>query len=218
MPHPQQTKSPAAAPRLYLVTPPVDDAAAFARDLAPALDAADVAAVLLRLAASDERGQINRIKTLAPVVQDRGIALLLDGHADLVARGGADGAHLTGLETFLAALETLKPDRIAGCAGLVTRHDAMTAAERGADYVLFGDTANGRRPSFGAIMERVAWWAEVFEVPCVALAENLDEIGRLAAAGADFIAVGDFVWRDGHGAAAALGTAAKALAAPETIA
>ena len=37
------------AARLYLVTPPVGDPAALADDLAAALKAADVAAVLLRL-------------------------------------------------------------------------------------------------------------------------------------------------------------------------
>ena len=137
MAQPKQANAP--APRLYLVTPPIDDAAAFSRELSVALGAADIAAVLLRLAPSDERTLINRVKALAPVVQDKGAALLLDGHADIVARGGADGAHLTGIEAFTAALGTLKPARIAGCAGLASRHDAMTAAEQGADYVMFGD-------------------------------------------------------------------------------
>ena len=71
--------------------------AAFTAPLAAALAAGDVAAVLLRLAAADERALINSAKTLGPVVQDKGAALLLDGHADLVARAGADGAHLTGM-------------------------------------------------------------------------------------------------------------------------
>jgi thiamine-phosphate pyrophosphorylase len=214
--HPKKPRLP--APRLYLVTPPVEDAAAFTPLLRAALDAADIAALLLQLAAADERSQINCIKTLVPVVQERGIALLVDGHVDLVARGGADGAHLTGIESFLPALETLKPDRIAGCGGLASRHDAMTAAERGADYVMFGDAANGRRPSFGAVLERVGWWSEVFEVPCVAFAETLDEVAPLAAAGADFVAAGDFIWADERGAASALSAAEKALATTKAVA
>jgi thiamine-phosphate pyrophosphorylase len=218
MAHSKQLKSQVPAPQLYLVTPQIEDVAAFTRELAVALDAADIAAVLLRLAQADERSQINIVKALAPLVQGKGVALLLDGHADIVARGGADGAHLTGIETFSASLDTLKPARIAGCAGLATRHDAMTAAERGADYVMFGDAADGRRPSFDSIVERVAWWAEVFEVPCVGLAASLDEVGPLAAAGADFVAVGEFVWADPRGVAAALASAAKQLAAPETVA
>lgn len=215
---PVNPKSEAAAPRLYLMTPPVEDAAAFLPTLARALDAADIAAVLLRLADSDERTQINTIKALAPAVQDKGVALLLDGHAELVARGGADGAHLTGIKQFSDALGTLKPARIAGCGGLASRHDAMTVAEQGADYVMFGDAIEGRRPSFEAIVERVAWWAEVFEVPCVAYAAQLDEAGALAAAGADFVALGDFVWNDPRGIAAVLDDAARSINTPEAVA
>jgi len=213
----QPVKMQFPAPRLYLVTPEVADAAVFLADLEAALAVGgDVAAVLLRLASGDERTQINRIKALAPLVQDKGVALVLDGHAELVARGGADGAQLTGLEEFLAAGEALRPGRIAGCAGLVSRHDAMTAAERGADYVVFGDMTEGHRSGLAAIVERVAWWAQVFEVPCVACAESFDEIEPLAAAGAEFIAVGDFVWRDPRGVAAALDNVSKQLV-PEAV-
>jgi thiamine-phosphate pyrophosphorylase len=213
----QPMKSQAPAPRLYLVTPQVEGVAAFERNLAAALEAVDVAAVLLRLGQADERSRINCVKAMAPIVQDKGVALLLDGDAGIVAHGGADGAHLTGIDSFLSAVETLKPGRIAGCAGLTTRHDAMTAAERGADYVMFGDADNGRRPSFETVLERVAWWAEVFQVPCVALAASLDEVAPLAAAGADFVAVGDFIWNDSRGAAAALAVSAKGLTAPESV-
>jgi thiamine-phosphate pyrophosphorylase len=214
MAHPKQVN--AATTRLYLVTPPIEDAAAFSRELSLALGAADIAAVLLRLAPSDERTQINRLKTLAPVVQDKGVALVVNGHADIVAHGGADGAHLTGIEAFAAARDTLKPARIAGCAGLASRHDAMTAAEQGADYVMFGDAYDGKQPSFDAIIERVAWWAEVFEIPCVAMAHSFDEVGPLAAAGADFVAIGDFIWSDKRGIATAL--AAATHLAPEPVA
>jgi thiamine-phosphate pyrophosphorylase len=205
------------APRLYLVTP--RDAAGLADTLARSLAAADVAAVLLRLPASDERARIDFAKALAATVQDKGAALLLDGHPELVARAGADGAHLSGLAALRDALASLKPARIAGCGGLATRHDAMVAAEVGADYVMFGEPdAQGRRPAFAAVTERVAWWAELFEVPCVAFAAALDEVGPLAAAGADFVAVGGCVFGDTRGPAAAVAEAARRLAPAETTA
>jgi thiamine-phosphate pyrophosphorylase len=208
---------PRPAPRLYLVTPPVDDAAAFATPLSAALAAGDIAAVLLRLAPGDERTQTNRAKQLCPIVQRQDAALILDGHAELVARAGADGAHLTGIAEFTDAIETLKPERIAGCGGLDTRHDAMIAAERGADYVMFGDPdESGQRPDFADTEERIAWWAEVFEAPCVAYAGSLDEIAPLVKAGADFIALGDFVWRDPSQIAATLAEAARHLRLTET--
>ena len=205
-------------PRLYLVSPEVADPAAFAGTLAAALAGADVAAVMLRLRASDERSLINIAKALAPPVQSAGAAFLIAGHPDIVARVGADGAHLTGIDAFSAAQAALQPQRIAGCGGLNTRHDAMLAAEAGADYVLFGEPdPAGYRPSFEAVAERVTWWAEIFEPPCVGFAATLAEVDLLAAAGADFVAVGDCIFGDSRGPAAALADAAQRIALPEAV-
>jgi thiamine-phosphate pyrophosphorylase len=211
---PAEPKRP--APRLYLVAP--RDPVGLADRLTDALDAADIAAVLLRLPETDERDRINHAKAIAPTVQNKGAALLLDGFAELAARAGADGAHLTGIDALQAALATLKPARIAGCGGLATRHDAMLVAEAGADYVMFGEPdAAGRRPSFDAITERVAWWAELFQVPCVGFAASLDEVEPLAAAGADFVAI-DCVFAGAGTTSAAVADAARRLAAAETVA
>jgi thiamine-phosphate pyrophosphorylase len=206
------------APRLYLITPPVAEPAGLVDALAAALGAADIAAVLLRFPAADDRTLTNCAKVLAPVVQGQGAALLLAGHAELVARAGADGAHITGIDAFQAALATLKPERIGGCSGLETRHDAMLAAEAGADYVMFGEPhEDGSRPSFDAIVDRIAWWAEVFEIPCVGCAGSLDEVKQLAAAGADFVAVGDWIFNDTRGPTAAIAEAARQLAPAESV-
>jgi len=201
-----------AAPRLYILTPAVSDPAALSEKLAAAARAADVAAVLLRLPDADERSLINVVKAMAPGVQGAGAALLVEGRPDLVARAGADGAHLAGPDAVKAALPRLKPNHIAGAGGLRSRHDAMVVGEAGADYVMFGepDTA-GYRPSRDAVIDRVAWWAEVFEIPCVAYAAELDDIDALAAVGADFIAVGDILFDDPRGLQAAAADAATRL-------
>ena len=200
------------APRLYLATPEVDDPSPLIAGLPSLLATADVAAVLLRLKPVDQRTMISRIKALAPAVQNGGAALLLDGHVELVARAGADGAHLTGIAALEEALPSLKPDRIAGVGGLTTRHDSMTAAEQGADYVLFGELdAMGQRPSTDAIAERLQWWAELFEPPCVGFAASCEEASQFAASGADFVLVGDFIWTDPRGAAAALSEVEQAI-------
>jgi thiamine-phosphate pyrophosphorylase len=200
------------APRLYLTTPLVDDPASLVGALPALLAAADVAAMLVRLKETDQRTMISRVKALAPIVQNAGAALLLDGHVELVARGGADGAHLTGTAALEEAMPSLKPDRIAGVGGLTTRHDSMSAGEMGADYVLFGEPdAAGQRPSMQAIAERLDWWAELFEPPCVGFATSSAEAFEFAAAGADFVLVGDFIWADPRGAKAALVDAEAAI-------
>lgn len=204
---------PRPVPRLYLATPVVDDPARLAAELPALLAAADVAAVLVRLHETDQRTMISRIKALVPAVQNAGAALLVDDHPDIVARAGADGAHLTGIAAMEDAMPSLKPDRIVGVGGLATRHDSMAAGEAGADYVLFGEPdANGQRPSTEAIAERLQWWDELFEPPCVGFAVSRAEAEEFAAAGADFVLVGDFIWADPRGAKAALVEIGEAIA------
>src|SRR5271156_4502983 len=106
-------------PRLYLATPEVEDPSPLISNLPGLLAGADIAAVLLRLKLADQRSMISRVKALAPAIQNAGAALLLDGQDlnnqfELVARSGADGAHVGGLAALEEALPTLKPDRIAG--------------------------------------------------------------------------------------------------------
>jgi thiamine-phosphate pyrophosphorylase len=219
MASPRNNKDERPQPRLYLVAPAAADIGALKLDLLAALDGAEIAAVLLRLPHDDDRALTNRVKALAPAVQNFGAALILDGHPGIVARSGADGAHLTGITAFRNAAGSLKPGRIAGCGGLMTRHDAMLAAEGGADYVMFGEPDEGGfRPALDAILERVSWWAEVFEAPCVAYAANAHEIAPLAQAGADFVAVGDFVFSDPRGVARAVSEIAERLRLPEVAA
>jgi thiamine-phosphate pyrophosphorylase len=180
--------------------------------MAEAMASTDVAAVLLRLVDADERSLINLVKEIAPAVQRRDVALILADRDDIVARSGADGAHLGNVEALKEAVSRLKPKSIAGAGGLHTRDEAMQAGEAGADYVMFGepDTA-GHRPSFDAVIDRVEWWAELFEVPCVAYAARLEEISALAGAGADFVAVGGAVFDDPRGVRTALAEAAARL-------
>jgi len=190
----------------------VDDPSTLIAGLPGLLAQADIAAVLARLKPAEPRTMISRVKALAAAVQPSGAALLLDGGVDLVARSGADGAHLTGIAAMQEALPRLKPGRIAGVGGLSTRHDSMIAGDAGADYVLFGEPdANGRRPSIEAIAERLQWWAELFEPPCVGFAASREEAGEFAAAGADFVLVGDVIWGDPRGAAAALADVEQAI-------
>jgi thiamine-phosphate pyrophosphorylase len=203
---------PRPVPRLYLATPEVDDPSQLVAGLPGLLAGTKVAAVLVRLKPTDQRTMISRVKALAPAIQASGAAVLLDGHVELVARAGADGAHLTGIAAMEDALPSLEPDRIAGVGGLTTRHDSMAAGERGADYVLFGEPdARAQRPSVEAIAERLQWWAELFEPPCVGFAASREEAYEFAAAGADFVLVGDFIWADPRGAATALTEVEQAI-------
>ncbi len=181
------------APRLYLITPRLDEADAFAPLLEVALDAADVACVLVRANTRDE-GQIKAlVRVLAPLVQARGAACLVEHDTRIAVRADADGVHLEGVDPDIeAAVTALRPERIVGVGGLAGRDAAMAAGEAGVDYLMFGgpDIAE----SHDGIRERVSWWAEIFNVPCVAYARDPERAAELAEAGAEFIALCEGVW------------------------
>ncbi len=198
-------------PRLYLITPPVAEADGLASALRAALGAGDVACVLLRFSTPDEGARKKIVKALAPVVQGAGAALLVPDDALLAARAGADGVHVQGLgENFGAALESLKPERIVGVGGLANRDEAMRAGESDVDYLMFGALDSGG-DSAAAILERASWWAELFNLPCVAVAHRPDEVEALAGSGAEFVALGPDFFADARGIAEAVAQAQAAI-------
>lgn len=205
--------------RLYLLSPLIAEPGGFAPLLADACAAGGIAAVLLRFAAADERTLVNHIKTLAPLAQDQGAAVVItaDGEVDLAAvavRGGADGVHTgAGAAEARGLRERLKDDRIVGAGNIRSRHDAMSAGEAGVDYIMFGEPrADGSLPPLEGVIERASWWAEIFEPPCVAYAPSLEAVSQLAATGADFISLGDTVWSHRDGPAAAIAAALERFA------
>lgn len=208
--------------RLYLFTPGLAVGEAFAPALREACAGGGPAAVLLRLEPAEERALVNRVKELAPIAQEAGAAVLVAHDpafdaATVAVRGGADGVHVGSGE--LATLRDLRrrlgPERILGAGGLASRDDAMAAGEIPCDYVLFGEPRpSGGVPSIESVIERAGWWSAIFTVPCVVYAPSLASVPRIAATGAEFVALGDAVWGDPDGPGAAAARGREALCAP----
>lgn len=197
-------------PRLYLATPPLADSRAFAPKLEAALSAGGVTSLLIRIKTEDMVRAARLVRDLAGPAQEKGVAVLVEGPPDLALQAGADGAHISGGEAEVkAAVKQLAPDYIVGAGAGESRDGAMHAGEAGADYLLFGDV---KEPLDG-LAERVGWWAEIFNTPCVALAQRLEDIAPLTIAGADFIMLEDCVWSDPRGPKEAVEDAMARLAA-----
>ena len=196
--------------RLYLITPPALDPGRFADDLAAALDAGDVAAVQLRLKPITDDALRRAIDVLRPVAQSRGVAFLLNDRPDLVRESGCDGAHVGADDVDVAAARRLLgPDLTLGASCYASRDRAMAAGEAGADYVAFGAffPTITKEARARAAPEILAWWAELMELPAVAIGGiNAENCAPLVAAGADFLAVISAVW--GHPAGPAAGVRA----------
>ncbi len=190
--------------RLYLVTPPVLPPG-FRDTLAAALDAGDVACVQLRLKDAPREAIERAVAELMPVAQQRDVAFILNDDALLAARLGCDGAHLGQGDGDHAAARMALDGRILGITCHGSRHLAMTAGELGADYVAFGAffPTSTKQVQHQAEIELLQWWAEVMEVPCVAIGGiTAANCAPLVRAGADFLAVVGAVWNHPDGAAA----------------
>lgn len=161
--------------------------------LSAALGAAPIASVLIMPPAGGTLAAA-AVDPLISRVQSQGAAALLFADADLARSLGADGVHLPygkGLEDrYRRARQTMGRSAIVGIHAGKSRHDAMVLAEAGADYVAFGipDGIQDRASAHERRLDLVAWWAEIFEVPCVALdVEGPADAAELVQAGADFI-------------------------------
>lgn len=104
----------------------------------------------------------------------------------LAREQGLDGVHLADGAAVAGARRVLAPGALIGVDCGLSRHAAMVAGEAGADYVLFGSL--DLAPP-GAVADLVAWWRELFVLPCAAAGRFSPESARrMAAAGAEFIA------------------------------
>ena len=195
--------------RLYLITPPrLDDLAGFGHVLAHALDAGDVAALQIRLKDVDDAIVAAAVDALGPIAAARGVAVILNDRPDLAARLGCDGVHVGQEDApYVEARKLMGKDAIIGVTCHDSRHLAMEAAERGADYVAFGavyPTAT-KEAKTRCELEVISIWQETMKVPCVAIGGITVETAReVARAGADFVAVSAGVWSFGDGPAAAV--------------
>jgi thiamine-phosphate pyrophosphorylase len=130
----------------------------------------------------------------------------------MVERHGLDGVHLTDAARSVRKVRAdLGGDAIVGAFCGTSRHDGMTAAEIGADYVSFGPVG---RTTLGtgetAPVELFAWWSEMIETPVVAEGALDEDLVRSLSPVTDFLAFGEEVWREDD-AAAALGRLIAAM-------
>jgi thiamine-phosphate pyrophosphorylase len=176
--------------RLYLTLPRQPS-----REVIAAFEAtmttADIACVLL--AQGDAAPDLAQASEIVRRTQERGVAVLVENDAELALALNADGLHLTGAEerSFAQARSRLGNAAILGVSCGENRHAAMTLAEMGADYVAFGGPPLEKERR----AELIAWWSEIFQVPCVALdVEDAEAAAHLAKLGADFIVTSASLW------------------------
>ena len=172
---------------LYLIAP----ADILAETLGPALKATlaehAVAALLLPRGSLSENAYKTLVKSIAPMAQKAGAAVLIEDEPGLVRLLGVDGLHVTGdTEAIREATAALKPQMIVGVGDVNSRDEAMEKGELEVDYILFGPLSGAITP---AEREMARWWSETMEIPSV-LSDPAADFAGYEAEGCEFIGIG----------------------------
>lgn len=183
--------------QLYLISP-LEVGGSFPDRLRRALGAGPVAAFQFRVKGTDQHAAAALAEPLQKICAEHDVAFLVNDSIALAKRLGADGVHL-GQEDGdpREARTVLGPAAQIGVTCHASRHLAMEAGERGADYVAFGSYFRTMTKQVEHHAEPVllSWWSTMFEIPCVAIGGITPVNGRpLVEAGADFLAVSHSVW------------------------
>ena len=130
-------------------------------------------------------------RELVALIQSHDVAAMVANDPKVAGAAGADGCHLDtedGLEErYASARAALGPQAIIGVMPGPTRHTAMAMAEAGADYIGYSVSTDDGDDG----LDRMQWWAEIFESPVVAFTDgNLATCELAIEAGPpDFLAV-----------------------------
>lgn len=131
-------------------------------------------------------------KEVTPAAQALGVAVIVSGEPRDAARAGADGIQVdANADDVAAARESLGKDGFVGAYAAGSRHFAMEAAEAGADYIAFDQTAAsiGGEPI-------IRWWVDMMEIPCVAFTPvEIGDLDILLPQKPDFIRPSDAMWQ-----------------------
>lgn len=161
-------------------------------DLEPAVRIARPAVILIT--GLDAGAKAASLRPFVAAAHRLDLAVMIENDVHLAKELDADGVHLrAGTDALAEARRLLGDEKSIGVSCVLSRHEAMTMAEGGADYIAFGEFGLDGAPAAEDVAEMVQWWAEIFEVPCVGwgLEPYSDgELSGIVRAGADYLCLG----------------------------
>lgn len=208
------SSEPPFRPRIVLIAPPIDDAGRLGALFAAALDGGDVASVILSAHGRGLEAFQQLAAPVAALLQARGVAVMVEGDTRVAGRIGADGVHVDGGPSEIAAaVERFQPAMMVGANGGRTRHEALEIGEQRPDYVFFGRIGADTRPEpHRRNLALGQWWAEMVDLPCIVQAgSDVASVAAVAATGAEFVALSSAVFAEGRDPAAMIAEANRLL-------
>lgn len=205
--------------QLYLISPPQIKPDVFGEDLKRAIAGGVdiVGAFQLRLKDISDDDVLRAIDVLMPICAAHEIPFLVNDRPDLAAASGADGVHIGQSDaSYDEARALLGDDKTVGVTCHDSRHLAMTAGDKGADYVAFGAfyPTTTKEAEYHPDPEILEWCSSMTILPCVAIGGiSQENCTPLVDAGANFLAVISSVWSYPDGPEAAVAAFAEKLQA-----
>ena len=184
--------------RLYLISPPKINLPLFKSNLLQAFEGGPINAVQLRLKDTND-DQIRRTaEAILPIVKKYGSVLIMNDRPDLARETGCDGVHIGQNDgSYESARKAIGNNGIIGITCHDSRHLAMEAGEKGADYVAFGAffSSTTKVTSFQPKIDLIKIWNETTLISSVAIG-GIDHVNckPLIEAGVNYLAVISAVW------------------------
>jgi len=184
--------------KLYLISPADIEVNEFSKTLEKVLETGLVSCFQLRLKDIKDDTLIFIAKILLLICKKYNVPFILNDRLDLAKKVNADGVHLGENDGSISeAREMLGANAVIGASCYNSKHLAMEAAEKGADYVAFGAfyETKTKKPKSKAEISTIKDWIYISNIPCVAIG-GITQLNctELVEVGVDFIAVIGCIW------------------------
>jgi thiamine-phosphate pyrophosphorylase len=157
----------------------------------------------LRLKNSSLKEVSYAVEKLLPICHNYGVPFFINDYWELARYYDVDGIHIGQSDANIKDLrKEFSNQKIIGVSCQNSKHNAMVAAENGADYVSFGafyDTKT-KKNTVKADLEILNWWNNFTNIPVAAIGGiNYDNLDNILSCKPDFICLISAIWSyDNH--------------------
>jgi thiamine-phosphate pyrophosphorylase len=183
-------------PQIYVISPPEIDVNNFVLLIEKIMYKTQISCIRLGLSSILKEELVKTISKIREFLIPFDIPIIIENHYKLVRELELNGVHLTdGSNSVKHARKHLGSDHIIGAYCGSSRHNALIAAEAGANYISMGPLVKNKHGNERITpIETFKWWSKFIEIPIVAEGNlNQNVIGKLLSV-TDFVAIGSEIW------------------------
>lgn len=183
-------------PYIYLISPPELDISNFLLVIEKIIQKTQISCLRLSLSSTLENEIVGTITKIRDALDSSNIPILIENHYKLVHELKLNGVHLTdGSRSVKHVRKHLGSDSIIGAYCGNSRHNALVAAESGANYISMGPLSSNKLGNDRVVpIETFEWWSNFIETPIVAEGNLTQDLIEKLISKTDFIAIGHEIW------------------------